>query len=101
MHYILNHLFIWTGTKGSGSIYGFWSGFGSDIGEVAILGGVVQLARKHNCHTKGCWRVSQHETPAGYKLCKVCIAKPLAPAKLHDIHPDHAATVPGDGSVQA
>lgn len=38
----------------------FWSGFGSDIGEVAIIGGILAIVRRHNCHVKGCWRVGRH-----------------------------------------
>lgn len=34
--------------------YNFWSGFGSDIAELAIIGGVWKLV---NCHEPGCWRV--------------------------------------------
>jgi hypothetical protein len=44
----------------SGAQYGFWSGIGSDIGEVAILGGIVGIYRKHNCHVKGCVRIAKH-----------------------------------------
>lgn len=40
--------------------YQFWSGIGSDIGEVAILGGVATIARHLNCHVKGCWRLGGH-----------------------------------------
>lgn len=43
----------------SGPFYGFWSGSGSDVGEIAIIGGMVTLVRKHNCHTRGCWRVGR------------------------------------------
>lgn len=56
----------------SGVQYGFWSGFGSDIGEVVIIGGVVSIFRQHNCHVKGCYRFGKHEvegTP--YKTCKI------------------------------
>lgn len=56
----------------SGAAYGFWSGFGSDLGEVAIIGGVIQLVRHHNCHVKGCPRVGKFQvegTP--YKVCKL------------------------------
>ena len=44
----------------SGPGYGFFSGIGSDIGEVAILGGVVQLYRHRNCREQGCWRLGLH-----------------------------------------
>lgn len=43
--------------NGSGPQYLFWSGIGSDITEVAILGGMIQLYRRHNCHVRGCFRV--------------------------------------------
>jgi hypothetical protein len=44
----------------AGVQYGFWSGIGSDLGEVAIFGGVVGIYRKHNCHVKGCARIGKH-----------------------------------------
>ena len=45
---------------GSGPIYLAWSGAGGDLGELTLLGGVWMLYRKHNCHAKGCWRLSRH-----------------------------------------
>ena len=51
----------WTGIDNpSGPIYAWWSGVGSDIGEVTLLGGLWMLYSKHNCHTKGCWRLGKH-----------------------------------------
>lgn len=51
--------------------YNFWSGFGSDIAEVAILGGVIQMYRKVNCHVHHCWRISRHPIPGSpYVCCK-------------------------------
>jgi hypothetical protein len=55
--------------------YGFWSGFGSDLGEYALLTGVLGnlalLWRKHTCHYSWwCWRHPHHNldgTP--YMLC--------------------------------
>jgi hypothetical protein len=69
-------LAVHTGTVNEpGPFYGFWSGFGSDIGEATLIGavsvGVYTGARKVNCHTKGCWRIGHHPlegTP--YHLCK-------------------------------
>lgn len=40
--------------------YNFWSGFGSDFGEIAILGSILALYRHHNCKMKGCWRIGHH-----------------------------------------
>ncbi len=67
---------IHTGTLNeSGPYYGFWSGFGSDIGEATLIGavsvGIYTGVRKVNCHTKGCWRIGHHPlegTP--YHLCR-------------------------------
>lgn len=44
----------------SGTWYGFWSGFGSDIGEFAIAGALVGVIRRHNCQQKRCWRIGRH-----------------------------------------
>lgn len=45
----------------SGPWYGFWSGAGSDLGELAIVGGLIGLLRKHNCHVHGCPRIGRHK----------------------------------------
>jgi hypothetical protein len=51
----------WLGLDdGSGRIYLFWSGPGSDLGELAIIGGLVSVARRHRCHVRGCWRIGRH-----------------------------------------
>jgi hypothetical protein len=57
-----------------GPYYGFWSGFGSDLEEFGILGGIAagvyQLVKKHNCHEPGCWRVGQYPAADGqFMLC--------------------------------
>lgn len=44
----------------SGPAYAWWSGAGADMGELALLGAVLGMFRKHNCHSKGCWRVGRH-----------------------------------------
>lgn len=56
-----------TGTDNTaGRPYGFWSGFGSDIGEMAIAGAIY---KKLNCHQPGCWRIGLH--PHGHLvLCR-------------------------------
>lgn len=43
----------------AGPFYGFWSGFGSDLSELALLGAAYGLWRRHNCHVKGCWRIGR------------------------------------------
>ena len=68
-------LAVHTGTNDlSGPYYGFWSGFGSDLAELGILGaigtGVYQLVKKYNCHEPGCWRVGTHPAAGGqFLLC--------------------------------
>jgi len=67
---------VHTGTLNeSGPYYGFWSGFGSDLGEATLIGavgiGVYTGVRKANCHARGCWRIGHHPlegTP--YHLCR-------------------------------
>lgn len=41
----------------SGAWYGFWSGIG---GDTAIVTPGLILARRHNCHVRGCWRLGRH-----------------------------------------
>lgn len=75
MTHLLRALWHWvevhTGTVNeSGPYYGFFSGFGSDLQEVAILGGLVTIARHVNCHQKGCWRIAHRSTAAGDRVCR-------------------------------
>ena len=72
----VNHwLAVHTGTiNETGPYYGFWSGFGSDLTELGIIGvvstGVYQLVKKYNCHEPGCWRVGAHPAAGGrFLLC--------------------------------
>ena len=66
---------VHTGTVNEpGPYYGFWSGFGSDLTEFAVIGtiatGVYQLVKKYNCHYPGCWRVGNHQAAGGqFSLC--------------------------------
>lgn len=49
------------GIAGSGSYYGFWSGFGSDITEFAIVSALFGLIKKHQCHQSWCWRFGHYK----------------------------------------
>lgn len=42
----------------SGSWYLFWSGFGGDLSEVAIIGGLYSLYQSRTCDLKGCHRLA-------------------------------------------
>jgi hypothetical protein len=58
---LLHWLAVHTGTVNeAGPYYGFWSGFGSDLGEVALVGAVLGGYKKHNCHQPRCWRIGRH-----------------------------------------
>lgn len=87
LHWLAVHLGI---VNESGPYYGFWSGSGSDIGELALLGGVFGLYWHHTCHTDGCYWPGRH--PANIagrdvKLCKRCLRRAghevLTRAHLH------------------
>lgn len=54
----------------SGPWYGFWSGFGSDLGEATIIGAVIAAARHRNCHVKGCWRLGHPDPEHGFPACR-------------------------------
>ena len=63
---------VHTGTVNeSGPWYGFFSGAGSDLSELAILGGLVSVVRKQNCEVRGCWRIGRHQTAANHHVCRV------------------------------
>jgi hypothetical protein len=53
----------------SGPYYGFWSGFGSDLGEATIVVGIVATWRHHNCHVKGCARLGRQVAGTPYLAC--------------------------------
>jgi len=55
----------------TGRWYAFWSGFGSDMTEFLVLGGLIGLLRKHNCHVHGCWRLARHPVSGThYIVCR-------------------------------
>jgi hypothetical protein len=62
MHW-LAHFFGFDAGEGNGAHYLFWSGAGSDIAELAVVGGLVTIVRKHNCHQPRCWRVGRYPVP--------------------------------------
>ncbi len=40
----------------SGRWYLWWSGPGPDV---PLLGAAAAILRRHNCHTRGCWRIGR------------------------------------------
>ena len=61
-HWFALHTGVLNG--GPDPFYNFWSGIGSDIGEVTLITavgiGVYTGVRKVNCHSKRCWRIGHH-----------------------------------------
>lgn len=61
---MLHWLAHWLGLlNAAGPIYSFWSGFGSDLTEFALLVGVLGIYRHHNCPVKGCPRITHKKFP--------------------------------------
>jgi hypothetical protein len=45
-----------------------WSGFGADL---PIIGALIALGRRHNCHVHGCWRIGRHPVAGtGHVVCR-------------------------------
>ena len=69
------HAFYWhwfevhTGIGGSGPYYGFWSGFGSDLGEATLIAGALTVWRHHSCHVRGCARLGRQVEGTPYLAC--------------------------------
>jgi hypothetical protein len=84
-HELLHWAYWHFGVNGTGPYYGFWSGFGSDLGEAtlitAVLAAMYHTFRVHNCETRHCWRIGRHKTLAGHCVCR-----------KH--HPDHNTKAP-------
>lgn len=67
MHW-LSH---WLGLdNASGPVYLWWSGAAADISELAILGGLVSIYRRHQCEVVRCLRLGRHKTAAGHMTCR-------------------------------
>lgn len=69
-----------------GPWYGFWSGFGSDLGEYAIAGAIIghllSAWRQHTCHRYWwCWRAPRYPLDG----------TPFCLCRRH--HPDEVPTV--------
>ncbi len=42
-----------------GNFYLFWSGFGANFAEFAMVGALWGIVRKHNCHIRRCPRIGR------------------------------------------
>lgn len=76
----------------SGPQYGFWSGVGSDITEVVLIGAIITALRHRNCHVKGCWRLQWRAVPGTDHV--VCRRHHPHPAPTHEqVMADHEAAI--------
>lgn len=66
LHFWLNEL--WHPLKANG--YQWWSGAGSDLGELAILTGIGAFLHHKNCIEKGCWRLGHPSPEHGHPVCR-------------------------------
>lgn len=79
MHLLLHILGI---DDMSGRWYAWWSGSGSDVEELFLLGGAVfALYRRHQCETRRCLRLVRHQTAAGHHVCHRHSALGRAPSR--------------------
>lgn len=49
--------------------YQFWSGIGSDFGEVTLIVGFIAWWHHRNCVEKGCWRKGHPDPEHGHPVC--------------------------------
>lgn len=61
----------WLGLdSASGAPYLALSGFLADLGELAIVGGLISIYRRHNCEVHRCPRIARHLTAAAHRVCR-------------------------------
>lgn len=83
----LSWYWLWHPLSGPG--YQFWSGLGSDLSEITLLGLALGAWRHVNCHAPWCFRLGKHPTADGqHKLCR-----------RH--HPDLPDRAPSLATIQA
>jgi len=61
VNWLLHFLGLLPVPPGGSAAYNFWSGSGSDFGELTLIGLAYGAYRKHQCHNKGCWRIGRHQ----------------------------------------
>ncbi len=67
-HWLMHYLGL---DSGSGTAYLFWSGIGADAAELAIVGGLISIYRRHNCHVRGCWRIGRNQVEGtAFMVCR-------------------------------
>jgi hypothetical protein len=65
----LSWYWLWHPLSGPG--YQWWSGLGSDLGQVTLIGLLIGAWRQVNCASSWCFRLGKHATADGHhKLCR-------------------------------
>ena len=76
-----------------GAGYQWWSGAGSDLGELTLIAGALALIKHLNCDAPRCLRYGPHRTvDSQHRLCRA--HHPDLPARrlsLREIHERHHA----------
>lgn len=52
-----------------GDGYQWWSGVGSDLGELTLVVAILGTYKHHACHEKGCWRLGHRHPEHGLPTC--------------------------------
>ena len=99
-HWFATHLGIGTSPRAV-FWYSWWSGAGSDMGELTLVAGMLALYKAHlNCSVTGCpWpgrHVSQGDDGRTYKTCHkhhpgVDHGRRITQADIDTVHAEHVA----------
>lgn len=100
MIHVAGLTFYWLWHPLSGIGYQFWSGIGSDFGQLTLITGLAAVYWQHTCHVGRCWRFGRHLTADGqHKLCRKhhpdLPNHRLSLAEIHERH--HNALAGGSG----
>lgn len=70
LHWLSVAINTYLGHPLTGAGYQWWSGAGSDIGEVTVIGIALGWWRHHNCEERGCWRLGHAHPEHGRPVCR-------------------------------
>lgn len=96
MHPLTSWLFWWMGSRdGTGAWYGFWSGLGGSLPDIALVAGLCGWYLNHTCHAHPlCLRWGKYEAAGGvFRLCRrhhpdLAGQRPHGEL-IHQMHRDH------------
>ena len=92
-HWLSNAISVYLLHPLTGNGYAWWSGAGSDLGEITLVGLALGWWRHVNCAAPRCPRRGRHPTADGlHRLCRRHHPDlPNRPLTLDEIHERHAA----------